>query len=112
MQAIAHAPLVQDAVPFAVPHDVLQSPQWVVVVMFVSHPSDARPLQSAKSGFVHTTLEQTPLTQLSIAPPFVLQAKPQPPQLAVLVLMFVSQPFAALWSQSPKPAVQAETEHA
>jgi hypothetical protein len=37
------------------------------------------------------------------------QACPHAPQLLTLVLRFVSQPFAAFLSQSPKPAVQMPT---
>jgi len=53
-------------------HEVLQSPQCAAVLRAASHPSDAMPLQSAYKGFGHTTLVQTPFTQLSIAPPAVL----------------------------------------
>ncbi len=114
LQTIAHAPLVHDAVPLAVPHDVLQSPQRVVVLINASHPSEARPLQSAWMWSGHMTLEQTPLTQLSTAPPFVLHANLQPPQLVTLVLVFVSHPFDAVLSQSPHGFVQVPLtiEHA
>jgi hypothetical protein len=109
-----------DAVPGAlhtsvtwfVLHEVLQSPQWLGVLIAVSQPSLAMPLQSACVGSVQTTLEQTPLTQLSVAPPAVLHAWPQPLQLSLSVLVLISQPFAALWSQSWKPALHAMTEHA
>ena len=37
----------------------------------------------------------------------VLQANPQPPQFAALVVVLVSQPLTALLSQSPKGAAQA-----
>ena len=40
------------------------------------------------------------------------QARPQTPQLALLVLRLVSQPLAALPSQLPKPGLQLATVHA
>src|SRR5438094_7416902 len=40
------------------------------------------------------------------------QTTPHPPQLFALVLMLVSQPFAALPSQLPDPALHAATPHA
>ena len=50
-------------------------------------------------------IAHTPFEQLE--PAFVwLHVLPQPPQLPRLVLMFVSQPFAGLPSQSANPAAQ------
>jgi hypothetical protein len=46
------------------------------------------------------------------AAPFATkQARPQPPQCWVLLVVLVSQPFTTLPSQSPKPATQLETVH-
>ncbi len=41
----------------------------------------------------------------------VAQTLPQPPQSATVLVVFVSQPFAALLSQSPKPLLQSWTVH-
>jgi hypothetical protein len=84
------------SVTWLVLHDVLQSPQWLGVLIAVSQPSFAMPLQSAWVGSVHTTLEQIPFTQLSIAPPAVLHAWPHPPQLFLSVFRPISHPFDAM----------------
>jgi hypothetical protein len=39
-----------------------------------------------------------------------LQASPHPPQFAALVVVLVSQPFAALPSQFPKPELHVGTQ--
>jgi hypothetical protein len=59
---------------------------------------------------LHACSAQVPLKHVADACAKV-QAFPQLPQLVTVLLRFVSQPFAALASQSPKPAVHA-TWHA
>ena len=96
------------------PPAAAQAPQLAGVVSSVSHPFFGFPSQSACVGSVHTTWEQTPPTQCSIAPPAVLQAfwLPHPPQLLTSVRMSTSHPSDATWLQSMKPAVHVFTEHA
>jgi hypothetical protein len=72
--------------------------------MFVSQPSETLPLQLANPG-LHAVMVQNPLTHAADAFGGAHTA-PQAPQLLVLVAMFVSHPFAAMWSQSAKPAAQ------
>jgi hypothetical protein len=92
-------------------HLLVHEPQWAAVLISVSQPSVATPLQSAWVAS-HVTTEQTPLLQCSVAPPFVLHAEVQPPQWVASVLRLISHPFDALWSQSSKPMLHAVTEHA
>jgi hypothetical protein len=73
------------------PHE----PQFVALVeVFTSQPSPASASQFA-NGAVHTGLEQTDEAHVSL-PPLWLQACPQLPQLAALLLVLTSHPFAAL----------------
>jgi hypothetical protein len=73
------------------PHD----PQFVALVdVFTSQPFAPASSQFA-NGAVHTGLEHVEPTHVSV-PLLWLQASPQPPQLAALLLVFTSQPFAAL----------------
>src|SRR5207244_3068532 len=86
------------------------APQFAVVVRLVSQPSAGLPLQSAnpalQAPIMHTPAEQADEAVLAR----LLQLCPQAPQFAVLVRL-VSQPSAAIPSQSPKPALQAAIVH-
>jgi len=98
-QAIAHAPAEQLGVPPAELQAVAQLPQCaVLVVVSVSQPSPAEPLQSPKPVLQLVTT-QVPVAHVPV--PFAgLQAAPQAPQL-LEELRAVSQPLAGLPSQSP-----------
>jgi hypothetical protein len=73
------------------PHE----PQFVALVdVFTSQPFAPASSQFA-NGAVHAGLEHTEDAHVSV-PPLWLQARPQPPQLAALVLVLISQPLAAL----------------
>jgi hypothetical protein len=61
-------------------------------------------LQSPKPA-LHEATPQTPATQFGV-PPFAGQARPQALQFRESELVFVSQPFSGLRSQSWKPAAQ------
>ena len=101
--AVWHDPVAQVSGPLAREHSRLHSPQSVTVRRLVSQPLAARPSQSSKPlrqlETVHTPVVQSP------RPLVGAQATPQPPQL-VLVVVGVSQPLAALPSQSDQPVLQ------
>lgn len=115
------------ALPSQFPKPVLHDPSWhtlpkhvapafvnahtwpqvaqfcVLEVRLTSQPSEASPLQLPKP-VVHT-MPHAPAEHDGV--PFALEhAAPHAPQFAMLDCVFVSQPFAALASQFPKP-----TEH-
>ena len=77
--------------------------------MYVSQPSAAPFLQSAQPA-LHAATLHVPFTQLPAA--FgVPHALPQLPQLLGSPSVFVSQPLAALPSQSTQPASHAAIAH-
>lgn len=91
------------ATPFRTVHALPHPPQWAtLLVVAVSHPSEARPLQLPKPALhaiVHwpSAHDGTPLASL--------QASPQPPQLPTLEAVSTSQPsiLSALQSaQAPE----------
>lgn len=88
---------------------VAQLPQWfVLVVVLVSQPFATLPSQLPKPE--EHVIEQLPAEHVGV-PLADEQAAPHPPQLPVLVFVFVSQPFAALPSQLPNPASQPTSWH-
>src|SRR5258708_7181600 len=90
-------------------HLVPQTPQLLASVpVLISQPSPATLLQSAKPA-LQTTV-QTPAAQVGVVLAR-LQTLPQPPQLAMSVWVPVSQPSAAIMSQSAKPAAHAMMVH-
>ena len=101
--------LVQASVAWLVLHEVLQSPQWLVVVIVVSQPFLGLLSQSAKPALQFKSV-QLPPTQDSVAPPAMLHGFAQPPQLLASVFRLISHPFDALWSQSSKPVLHDVTE--
>jgi hypothetical protein len=105
------ATLVHASVAWLLLHAVLQSPQWLGVLIAVSQPVLGLPEQFAKPAPQFKSV-QLPPAQFSIAPPTVLHSLAQPPQLAASVFRLISQPFAALWSQSSKPVLHAVIEQA
>jgi hypothetical protein len=91
---------LQDAVPFTLLQAFPQAPQLLrLLLRFTSQPSVYCPLQFAY-GAVHALIEQVVPTQLGV-PWATAQIVPQPPQALTLFVVAVSQPFAALASQSP-----------
>ncbi len=73
--------------------------------------SVSQPLLSSMSQLprpIPQLVEQTPATQVG-APPMLLHRCPQRPQLVMSVAVVVSQPFAALLSQSSRPGRQRAT---
>ena len=90
-----HTPAAQIPVVHGVPHapQLRRSDE-----VSASQPSAALWLQSAK-GAVHVATAHAPAVQAAV-PWAVLQAVPQPPQLATSVAVLASQPLAGLWSQS------------
>ena len=96
-------PPLHDDVAFGALQVVPQAPQLpTLVAVFVSQPFVGFPSQSRKVP-LHTGVH-VPLTQLVVPLGFV-QPMPQTPQWVELVLVLVSQPFAGLLSQLPKPAL-------
>ena len=86
-----------------------QPPQWArFVLVFASQPSFGLPLQSAHPA-LHVGV-QTLFVQL-VCPWTLTQGLLHAPQWATLFEVFVSQPVAALPSQSAKGAVHRSTTH-
>jgi hypothetical protein len=110
LHAIEHAPSAQLAVPFVELHALPQMPQLPVFVwVFVSQP-----FAVLASQFPNPVLQEEIAhaleTQAGVA--FArLHALPQAPQLFTLFVRFVSQPFAPLPSQFPRPELHDETPH-
>ena len=89
---------------FAKLHTVAQVLQWLASdVKLVSQPSPRRALQFA-NPVLQAVIEQLLPEQAPVALAGA-QACPQVPQLCMLVLRLVSQPFETRVSQLPKPAV-------
>jgi len=102
-QLAAHEMLHTPAAQLAVPCDVLQAveqvPQWTgSVPRSVSQPFATLPSQFANPAL--QVIVHVPLVQPGV-PWFELQAFPQEPQLATLVLVLISQPVSASPSQLP-----------
>jgi len=87
---------------------VPQAPQLVLLVLVLtSQPLAALPSQSAKP-VAQAASVQAPALQVVVALGNT-QARPHPPQWVALVVVSVSQPFAAVPSQSPKPGEHRTT---
>jgi hypothetical protein len=103
-QVIPHRPAAQIGVPLFALHTLVHEPQCVgSAFRFTSQPFAALPSQFAKPGL--QVIPHAPAVQVA-APLFVLQAVTQAPQWVGSALRFTSQPFAALPSQFPNPALQ------
>jgi hypothetical protein len=99
--AMVHEPPEQPAAAFARVHTVGQAPQCSgSALRSTSHPLFALPSQLANPE-LHVGV-QRPLAH-AVVPLGLLQEMPQAPQCKT-VLIGASHPFAALASQSPKPA--------
>jgi hypothetical protein len=87
-----------------------QAPQCCVDdVVLASQPLVALPSQSAKPA-VQVSAQRPPV-QAGTALSAPMHTVPQAPQWETLVAVAVSQPLAALPSQSPKPAAHMATVH-
>jgi hypothetical protein len=101
--AMVHAPAAQPAVALASEQTVLQVPQLVALVwVLVSQPSLRLPLQLPRPG--EQMMPQSPPVQLAV-PPVDTQARPQAPQL-VVVVMFTSHMSLGRPLQSAVPGAQ------
>jgi hypothetical protein len=108
--ANVHAPFEHAGVALANEHALPHVPQFVTdVFVFTSQPFVELPSQSA-IGAMQLERMHTPPTQVALAPGN-MQTLPHVPQLFVLVFRFVSQPFAAIRSQSAKPGAHAPIWH-
>lgn len=103
------APDEQVAVAFRREHTMPQLPQFAVLLcVFVSHPFVASPSQLPQPATQVGT--QAPDVQVVVPCRFV-QPLPQEPQLAMLVCVFVSQPFDPFESQLANPGLQLPRVH-
>jgi hypothetical protein len=97
-----HTPLLQDGDPLAEEQIWPQAPQLLVLVwMLVSQP-----LARFPSQLPHPELQlmpHAPLVQDGV-PLVELQTLPHAPQLAMLLVVLLSQPLARFPSQLPQPA--------
>jgi hypothetical protein len=100
---MAHEPVEQVAAAFVLVQAVAHAPQCASEVRLCSQPLAEFPSQSPSPG-VQSVATQAPVAQVAFLPA-KLQVVPQLAQ-SVRVLSAVSQPFAGLLSQSPKPALQ------
>jgi hypothetical protein len=103
-----HVPAGHAMVPWALLHAAPQAPQFRVVLSDASQPVLTKPSQLPNPALQAT--EQAPRAQLAV--PFVpLQAEPHVPQFSALVCVFTSQPFEAMPSQLPNPALHVPSVH-
>jgi len=98
---IAQAPAVHAPVPLAGLHARPQAPQWAEVSSVASQPLAALPSQLPRPAA--QAVPQVPAVHAADPPAGAGQALLQAPQWAVLVRVSVSQPLAALPSQSARP---------
>jgi hypothetical protein len=106
LQTVVQRPTMHVAVAFCARHTLPQTPQLVALVRTsVSQPFAGLLSQSAKPALQLAT-EHIPPAHAAVALGR-LHARPHIPQLVAVVRVSVSQPLAALPSQSAKPALQA-----
>ncbi len=107
--ARSHAPAAQRPTPFAGAHARPHAPQFAVLLVgSVSQPFEGSPSQFA-NPVVHAPITHDPVEHA--APAWAkAHAFPHIPQLARLLRVSASQPFAGLPSQSPAPAVHASAQ--
>jgi hypothetical protein len=104
LQAGVHAPATHEVVPLAFVQAVPHTPQFATLdLRSVSQPLGRLPSQLAKLAL--QTGVHAPATQ-EVVPLTFVHTVPQAPQFETLVRRSASQPFAALPSQLPKPALQ------
>ena len=103
LQLMLQTPVLQIAVPLALPHTVPQRLQlFGLDFRLISHPSAALPLQSPKPAV--QAIEQALPLQLAV-PLVLLHAAPHPPQLDTVLVVLTSQPSAVTLLQLAKPVV-------
>ena len=104
---VAHEPVHVPVVQLVVWHTLPQAPQLSGTLVLASQPSvSLSRLQSSQP--TSQAPEQALAVQVGVGTWLPEQAAPQPPQLAALVAMLVSQPSARLFAlQSPQPASHA-----
>ncbi len=104
-----HAPMAHVEPAFGNEHVKPHAPQLDGSdVTLCSQPFDATRSQSpVPAGHIVPTTHAPPAQMV----PTAVHATPQAPQLPALESRLVSQPFAALPSQSPKPALHAPSRH-
>jgi hypothetical protein len=103
LHTMEHVADEHDGVPFVPLHAAPQEPQFVVLVLrFASQPLFGLVSQLANPELQVGT--HAPAVHV-VGPLAFVQLVPQVPQLVVLVLVFVSQPFEATPSQLPNPAL-------
>jgi hypothetical protein len=101
-QVGTQAPPVHVVVPLALEQTFPQEPQFAELVLrFASQPSAALPSQFPKPA-LHVRIPHVPDEHVAVAFKSE-QTVPQLPQFAVLLCVFVSQPFVASPSQFPQP---------
>lgn len=110
VHVMEHAPSAHVAVPWFVEHGVPQAPQFLTLVfVFVSHPFESMPSQSANPGLQLCTM-QTPPSQAAVA--FVrAQGRLHPPQLSGSESVLISQPSPGIALQLADGAIQAPRRH-
>jgi hypothetical protein len=107
-QVGAHTPFVQVVVPFALEQTVPQVPQFAgLVFRFASQPLAATPSQLPNPA-LQERMPHVPDEHVSVAFRSE-QTVPQLPQFAVLLCVFVSQPFVPSPSQLPQPGTHVGT---
>lgn len=100
-QLIEQIPRAHEGVPFVELHALPQTPQWLVLLSVdVSQPFLTSPSQLPKPA--SQVMPQLPEEHVAV-PLVESHTLPQMPQLPVLVLMLVSQPFVTSPSQSSQP---------
>jgi len=103
LHTMEHVADEHDGVPFVPLHAAPQEPQFAVLVLrFASQPLFGLLSQLANPELHVGT--HAPVVQVVVPLAFV-QLLPQLPQFPVLVFVFVSQPFEAMPSQLPNPAL-------
>jgi hypothetical protein len=104
-----HRPAAQPATAFGTLHALPHAPQAVgVVLVFTSQPSAGLPLQSAKPASQAPTV-QRPRVHAAVAWAS-MHALVHVPHAEAVPLRSVSQPLAAILSQSAKPASQVKPQ--
>jgi hypothetical protein len=108
---VPHVPMLHEAVdPIGAAHAFPQRPQWFgFTVVIVSQPllgfASQSPVPAGQPEIPHT-----PIVHDAVAP-IAGHALPHIPQWVTELLSSVSQPLAAIPSQSPKPVSQLATAH-
>jgi hypothetical protein len=110
LQLSVQTPLLQASL---VPHLFPHLPQlFSLVARLASHPFAALPSQSVKPALQAVMRQPVGVHSTPRALSPSVQGLSHPPQWALLVVRFVSQPLAGFLSQEPHPALQSFKVHA